>query len=125
MKLILKCKYTHVLNIYSFTISGDFIPVEEEQTNKKSSRLIRDDGDDCSDEEERVDMSAITGIKEREERREKFYSAQQECMFPNFFTRSTIIIINWNSFMIFILLPFITIFPTYYANKYLIIFYLI
>lgn len=42
---------------------------------------MREDGDDDdqSDDEERVDMAAITGAKEREERREKFYSVQQEC----------------------------------------------
>lgn len=40
---------------------------------------MRDDvDDDISDDEERVDMSAITGVKEREERREKFYSVQQD-----------------------------------------------
>lgn len=59
---------------------GDFIPVEEtKESTKKGKRLVREDGDeDGSDEEERVDMNAITGAKEREERREKFYSVQQE-----------------------------------------------
>lgn len=76
--------------------SGDFIPVEdppEEQPSSnvsgsalsimikenKGSRLVREDGeDDGTDEEERVDMSAVTGVKELEDRREKFYSVQQE-----------------------------------------------
>lgn len=49
--------------------------------NRNKSRLVREDGDDDgSDDEQRVDMSAINGAKEREERREKFYSVQQECM---------------------------------------------
>lgn len=61
-------------------IVGDFIPIEEKKIEKKGNRLVRDDPDDCSDDEERIDMSAITGVKEREERKEKFYSAQQECM---------------------------------------------
>lgn len=60
---------------------GDFIPVEEPPVNNRKSRLVREDGDDDgSDDEQRVDMSAINGAKEREERREKFYSVQQECM---------------------------------------------
>jgi GC-rich sequence DNA-binding factor len=49
--------------------------VEEEP--KKGKRNVRDE--DCSDDEERIDMSAVTGYKEREERKEKFYSVQQEC----------------------------------------------
>lgn len=61
-----------------FRFLDEFIPIEE-PPERKGNRLIRDDGeDDGSDEEERVDMSAITGVKEREERREIFYSAQQE-----------------------------------------------
>ncbi|CAD7093535.1 unnamed protein product [Hermetia illucens] len=59
---------------------GDFIPIEENKdTVKKGKRLVHEDGDDDGSEEERVDMNAITGAKEREERREKFYSVQQEC----------------------------------------------
>lgn len=43
---------------------------------------MREDGDDDgSEDEQRVDMSAINGAKEREERREKFYSVQQECKY--------------------------------------------
>ncbi len=41
---------------------------------------MREGDDDLDEDEERVDMSAINGAKEREERREKFYSVQQECM---------------------------------------------
>lgn len=41
---------------------------------------MREGDDDMDEDEERVDMSAINGAKEREERREKFYSVQQECM---------------------------------------------
>lgn len=64
-----------------FDFLGDFIEIEEKKpVNNKKGRLIREDADDDnSDDEERVDMSAITGVKEREERREKFYSVQQEC----------------------------------------------
>lgn len=61
---------------------GDFIPIEEKApaTNRSKGRLVREDGDDDgSDDEQRVDMSAINGAKEREERREKFYSVQQQC----------------------------------------------
>lgn len=61
---------------------GDFIELEEKKPSKTStSRLVReeDDDDDDQSDEERVDMNAITGAKEREERREKFYSMQQEC----------------------------------------------
>lgn len=48
---------------------------------KKGSRLAREDIEgDNSDDEERVDMNAITGIKEREERREKFYAVEKDCM---------------------------------------------
>lgn len=42
--------------------------------------MVREGDDDLDEDEERVDMSAINGAKEREERREKFYSVQQECM---------------------------------------------
>lgn len=65
-------------------IIGDFIPVEDQikEPVRRGKRLVREENeDDGSDEEERVDMNAITGIKEREERREKFYSVQNECMF--------------------------------------------
>lgn len=48
--------------------------------DNKKGRLIRDDGDDDISDDERVDMSNITGAKEREERREKFYSVQKDCM---------------------------------------------
>lgn len=60
---------------------GDFIPVEEKPAvSKNKGRLVREDGDDDDgSEEERVDMSAINGAREREERREKFNAVQQEC----------------------------------------------
>lgn len=59
---------------------GDFVSLEEKKPiDNRKGRLVRDDvDDDISDDEERVDMSAITGVKEREERREKFYSVQQD-----------------------------------------------
>lgn len=63
---------------------GDFIPVEEKPPAAAAkggkSRLVREDGDDDDgSDEERVDMSAINGSREREERREQFYAVQQEC----------------------------------------------
>jgi GC-rich sequence DNA-binding factor len=45
---------------------------------KKGKRNVREEDEPSSGEEERVDMSAITGVKELEERREKFYSVQPE-----------------------------------------------
>ncbi|XP_065355283.1 PAX3- and PAX7-binding protein 1 isoform X1 [Calliphora vicina] len=59
---------------------GDFITIEEPKVEtKKGSRLAREDIEgDNSDDEERVDMNAITGIKEREERREKFYAVEKD-----------------------------------------------
>lgn len=58
---------------------GDFITIEEKKpADNRKGRLVREDvDDDLSDGEERVNMSAITGAKEREERREKFYSVQE------------------------------------------------
>ncbi|ALC46916.1 CG1965 [Drosophila busckii] len=60
--------------------SADFIPVEEpKETPKLSIRLPREDIEgDQSDDEERVDMSDITGRKEREERREQFYAVEND-----------------------------------------------
>lgn len=63
---------------------GDFIPVVEEKPPAAKGvgkgRLVREDGDDDDgSDEERVDMSAINGSREREERREQFYAVQQEC----------------------------------------------
>lgn len=59
---------------------GDFVAIEEKKpVDNKKGRLIReeaDDDDDDASDDERVDMSAITGVKELEERREKFYSVQ-------------------------------------------------
>ncbi|XP_053671242.1 PAX3- and PAX7-binding protein 1 isoform X2 [Anopheles nili] len=59
---------------------GDFIPVEEPKEDKNKKRTVQEDGDgDGSDEDDdRIDMSAITGAKEREERREQFYAVQRE-----------------------------------------------
>lgn len=63
-------------------ISGEFIALEEkdQEEQKKGKRNIReeDEADGSSGEEQRVDMSAITGKKEREERREQFYSAHPQ-----------------------------------------------
>lgn len=58
------------------------MPVEETKPEpKKGSRLAREEmEEDNSDEDERLDMNAITGIKEREERREKFYAVEKDCM---------------------------------------------
>lgn len=56
-------------------LTGDFVPVEDKE-EKKPVRGKEDD-DDNSEEEERIDMNGITGAKEREERREQFYSVQQ------------------------------------------------
>lgn len=49
---------------------------------KKGSRLVREEdaGDDEVSDDERVDMNAITGAKEREERRDQFYAAENDCM---------------------------------------------
>lgn len=59
--------------------TGDYVSIEEKKPeDNKKGRLIREDqDDDVSDDEERVDMAGITGVKEREERREKFYSVQR------------------------------------------------
>lgn len=48
---------------------------ESEEQARKGRRNIREEDVEDSDEE-RVDMSAITGAKDREERREQFYSVQ-------------------------------------------------
>lgn len=54
---------------------GDFVPIT---TKSNKSRLVREDGDgDGSDEDEdRVDMSVNVQNKDRAERSEKFYEAQ-------------------------------------------------
>lgn len=61
---------------------GEFIALEEKDQEelKKGKRNIReeDEAEGSSGEEQRVDMSAITGVKEREERREQFYSAHPQ-----------------------------------------------
>ncbi|XP_058057791.1 intron Large complex component GCFC2 isoform X1 [Anopheles bellator] len=60
--------------------AGEFIPVEEPKEDKSKKRTVQEDGEgDGSDEDDdRIDMSAITGAKEREERREQFYAVQRE-----------------------------------------------
>lgn len=50
--------------------------IEEKPVDNRKGRLIREEADDDASDDERVGMSAITGLKEREERREKFYSVQ-------------------------------------------------
>lgn len=65
-----------ILLIYRL-ISGDYVPVEETKpVDNRKGRLMREEAEDDASDEERVDMSAITGQKELEERREKFYSVQ-------------------------------------------------
>ncbi|TDG39651.1 hypothetical protein AWZ03_013924 [Drosophila navojoa] len=58
----------------------DYIPIEEpKETPKLSTRLPREDVEgDQSDDEERMDMNDITGLKEREERREQFYAVEND-----------------------------------------------
>lgn len=61
---------------------GDFVPIEEQtpEAVKPGKRLIRegDEDDDASgSDEERVDMSDITGKKEILQRQEAFMEAQQ------------------------------------------------
>lgn len=54
---------------------------EPKEPPKLSTRLQREDVEgDQSDDEERMDMSDITGRKEREERREQFYAVENDCM---------------------------------------------
>lgn len=50
--------------------------LEEKPIDNRKGRLIREEAEDDGSDDERVDMSAITGSKERDERREKFYSVQ-------------------------------------------------
>ncbi|XP_058449593.1 PAX3- and PAX7-binding protein 1 isoform X2 [Malaya genurostris] len=59
---------------------GDFIPIEEPKEDKSKKRVVREDGagDGSDEDDDRIDMAAITGAKEREERREQFYSVQRE-----------------------------------------------
>ncbi|XP_055641850.1 PAX3- and PAX7-binding protein 1 isoform X2 [Toxorhynchites rutilus septentrionalis] len=59
---------------------GDFIPVEEPKDDESKKRVVREDGagDGSDEDDDRIDMAAITGAKEREERREQFYSVQRE-----------------------------------------------
>lgn len=45
--------------------------------------MIREEAEDDASDDERVDMSAISGSKEMEERREKFYSVQGHGKLPN------------------------------------------
>lgn len=56
---------------------GDYVALEEKPVDNRKGRLVREEAEDDASDDERVDMSAITGSKEREERREQFYSVQQ------------------------------------------------
>uniref|UniRef100_T1H2Z7 Uncharacterized protein n=1 Tax=Megaselia scalaris TaxID=36166 RepID=T1H2Z7_MEGSC len=65
----------------------EIIPLEEKRPDpkldkKKGSRLVREEdaGDDEVSDDERVDMNAITGSKERDERRNQFYAMENDCM---------------------------------------------
>lgn len=83
MKELKKCVQCNFLMCFSeFLGASDFIPVEEpKEPPKLSTRLQREDVEgDQSDDEERMDMSDITGRKEREERREQFYAVENDCM---------------------------------------------
>lgn len=68
--------------MFRATLLGEFIALEdkEQEDQKKGKRTIReeDEADNSSGEEQRVDMSAITGAKEREDRREQFYSSHPQ-----------------------------------------------
>lgn len=56
---------------------GDYVAIEEPKpVDNKKGRLIREEAEDDGSEDERVDMSAITGEKELEQRREQFYAVQ-------------------------------------------------
>ncbi|XP_055909009.1 PAX3- and PAX7-binding protein 1 isoform X2 [Eupeodes corollae] len=59
---------------------GVVIPVEDpnNEENKKAKQINREDEDEVenSGEEERINMNAVTGKRELEERREKFYSVE-------------------------------------------------
>lgn len=58
---------------------GDFVAIEEKKpVDNRKGRLIREEAEDDASDDERVDMSAITGSKELEERREQFYAVQGE-----------------------------------------------
>lgn len=58
---------------------GDFVAIEDPKVaDNKKGRLIREDAEDDASDDERVDMSAITGVKEYEERREQFYAIENE-----------------------------------------------
>lgn len=72
-------KLAKMLKLRVFFVAGDYVAIEEtkQSDREKKSRLVREDADDDdASEDERVDMSGITGAKERDERREKFYSVQ-------------------------------------------------
>lgn len=56
---------------------GDYVAIEDPKpADNKKGRLIREEAEDDGSDDERVDMSAITGAKELEERREQFYAVQ-------------------------------------------------
>lgn len=63
---------------------GDYVAIEEKKpADNRKGRLIREEAEDDASEDERVDMSAITGQKELDERREKFYSVQGQGKLEN------------------------------------------
>lgn len=70
----------YLINLW-FSFAGDYVPIEDKEENKSSRGNMKKadhDDDEHSEEEERIDMNAITGVKEREERREQFYSVQND-----------------------------------------------
>lgn len=71
-----RLKYVQTNLTFYGHLKGDFVAIEEKPVDNRKGRLIREEAEDDASEDERVDMSAITGSKELEERREKFYSVQ-------------------------------------------------
>lgn len=61
---------------FGYHFIGDFVAIEEKPVDNRKGRLVREEAEDDASEDERVDMSGITGAKELEERREKFYAVQ-------------------------------------------------
>lgn len=70
------CDYSFKFIKFTMCFTGDYVAIEEKPVDNRKGRLIREEAEDDASDDERVDMSAITGAKEREERREKFYSVQ-------------------------------------------------
>lgn len=62
---------------------GDFVAIDDPKVaDNKKGRLIREEAEDDASEDERIDMSDIKGIKEYEERRDKFYAVENEGIYP-------------------------------------------